>query len=193
MTKTVHLTEGAREQVKIDQAALDALPTDERPEDKRVPAPTVKGRPGTSPSPAARTPRSNLQTPIEPRTPLLVAGGVVAGAGIVTGVVFAVLTGNRADHAEEVRNELSTRWNGERRCPDGDVAKCRDLKDAVLDEIHFSNIAFGSLVAGGAIGVGTLVYGLVTKEPEPPNPVQGTRVTPLIGPGTAGVSLSGRF
>ncbi|WP_437985234.1 hypothetical protein [Sorangium sp. So ce117] len=193
LTKTVHLTEGAREHVELDQAAIGALPIAERPEGKRGPAPDVKGRPHASASPAARTPRGNFQTPIELRTPLLVAGGVVAGAGIVTGVVFAVLTGNRADHAEEVRNELSTRWNGERRCPDGDVAKCRDLKDAVLDEIHFSNIAFGSLVTGGAIGVGTLVYGLVTKASEPPKPGQGTRVTPLIGPGTAGVSLSGRF
>ncbi|WP_438042510.1 PEGA domain-containing protein [Sorangium sp. So ce128] len=129
----------------------------------------------------------------ELRTPLLVTGGVVAGAGIVTGVVFAVLAGNRADRAEEVRNELSGRWNGERLCPDGDVPKCRELKDAVLDEIHFSNIGFWSLVAGGTVGVGTLVYGLVTMNAEPPKPGQGARVAPLLGPGTAGVSLSGSF
>ncbi|WP_437591791.1 PEGA domain-containing protein [Sorangium sp. So ce1000] len=137
----------------------------------------------------------------ELRTPLLIAGGIAAGAGIVTGVVFGVLSGNRADHAEEVRNELSARWGGQRRCPTGDVAQCKDLKDAVLDEIHFSNVAFGSLVAGGVIGVGTLVYGLVTMETDtgtgtevkPNPPVPGARVTPILGPGAAGLSFSGRF
>ncbi|WP_437915446.1 PEGA domain-containing protein [Sorangium sp. So ce302] len=154
---------------------------------ERAPVAGVGARPFVVEPAAPVAPRNEL------RTPLLVAGGVVAGAGIVTGVVFAVLSGNRADRAEEVRNELSGRWNGERLCPDGDVPKCRELKDAVLDEIHFSNIGFWSLVAGGTVGVGTLVYGLVTMNAEPPKPGQGARVAPLLGPGTAGVSLSGSF
>ncbi|WP_437992978.1 tetratricopeptide repeat protein [Sorangium sp. So ce145] len=193
LTKTVHLTEGARERIALDQAAIDALPIVERPEDKRAPAPTAKGRPDASPSPAARTPHSNFQTPIELRTPLLVAGGVVAGAGIVTGMVFAVLTGNRADHAEEVRNELKAQWGDEKRCPEGDVPRCSDLKDAVYDEIDLGNVAFWSLVAGGTVGVGTLVYGLVTMNAEPQKTVPGTHVAPFLGPGTAGLSFSGRF
>ncbi|MGK3996175.1 PEGA domain-containing protein [Sorangium sp. So ce1024] len=130
------------------------------------------------------------------RTPLLIAGGIAAGAGIVTGVVFAVLHGERASHAEEVRNGLLERWNGQKRCPSGDAVMCKDLSDAVDAEIAYSNIAFWSLVAGGTIGVGTLVYGLLTREPattEPVKPESGTQVAPLLGPGAAGLSISGTF
>ncbi|WP_437591789.1 hypothetical protein [Sorangium sp. So ce1000] len=58
-------------------------------------------------------------------------------------------------------------------------------------EIAFGNIAFWTLVTGGTVGVGTLVYGLVTRKPAAPDP--GPRVAPLLGPGTAGLSFGGRF
>ncbi|WP_437551049.1 PEGA domain-containing protein [Sorangium sp. So ce367] len=154
---------------------------------ERAPAAGVGARPFVVEPTGPVAPRAEL------RTPLLIAGGVVAGAGIVTGVIFGVLSSQRADDAEEMRRELLGRWNGEKRCPAGDVSKCRDLKAAVLDEIHFSNIGFVSLVAGGTIGVGTLVYGLVTRRTEPPRTTPGPRVAPLLGPGAAGLSFSGRF
>ncbi|WP_437985236.1 PEGA domain-containing protein [Sorangium sp. So ce117] len=154
---------------------------------ERAPVAGVGARPFVVEPAAPVVPRAEL------RTPLLVAGGVVAGAGIVTGVVFAVLAGNRADHAEEVRNELKAQWGAEKRCPEGDVPRCSDLKDAVYDEIDLGNVAFWSLVAGGTVGVGTLVYGLVTMNAEPQKTVPGTHVAPFLGPGTAGLSFSGRF
>ncbi|WP_437579114.1 PEGA domain-containing protein [Sorangium sp. So ce887] len=154
---------------------------------ERAPAPGVGVRPFVVAPGAPAAPRADL------RTPVLIAGGIAAGAGIATGVVFAVLAGGRADDAEVVRKELRTRWNGEKLCPEGDVPKCSDLKDAVYDEIELGNVAFWSLVAGGTVGVGTLVYGLVTMKAEPPKTVTGTRVEPLLGPGVAGLSFSGRF
>lgn len=192
LTRVVQLTEGARERIEIDQVTLAALVAAERPTGNTGSRTHHPGEPGVQPF--AQGDRDTTGWPdTKGRTAVLIGGGAAATLGLAAGVVFTVMANGRARRAEAVRNELLARWDGERLCPEGDVPKCSDLKNAVHEEIDFSNVAFWSLVAGGTVGVGTLVYGLVTREPEPPKSVPGTRVAPLLGPGATGLSFSGRF
>ncbi|WP_242516466.1 PEGA domain-containing protein [Sorangium cellulosum] len=130
-------------------------------------------------------PRDNV------RTAVLVGGGIAAGAGVVTGVVLTVLSNGRASDAEELRRELITEGGGFALCPDVNPSRCAALKDTVLAKNDLTNAAFWSFVAGGAIGVGTLVYGLVTMKPAASTP--SVQVAPLLGAGASGLLLSGKF
>lgn len=153
---------------------------------ERRPAPdAVVGAEGAmTPGPGV-PPRDNV------RTAVLVGGGIAAGAGVAAGVVLTVLSSGRASDAREIRSGLLADWGGEHRCPYGDQLRCAELKEAVYDKYNLRSAAIWSFVAGGAIGVGTLIYGLVTMKPEEPAP--RAQVAPFLGPGAAGMSLSGRF
>ncbi|MGK4006742.1 PEGA domain-containing protein [Sorangium sp. So ce1036] len=154
---------------------------------ERRPAPDagVGAGAGVVVGPVAPPPRDDV------RTAVLVGGGIAAGAGVAAGVVLTVLSNGRASDAEGIRSALLKEWGGEHRCPSGDQTRCAELKTAVYDKYNLRSGAIWSFVAGGAIGVGTLVYGLVTMKPAEPAP--RAQVAPFLGPGAAGMSLSGRF
>ncbi|WP_437757938.1 PEGA domain-containing protein [Sorangium sp. So ce1389] len=134
-------------------------------------------------------------TPIPPRddvrTAVLVGGGVVAGVGVGAGVLLTVLANGRAGDARRLRAEVVAEDKEHRKCPAVNPQKCEDLSDAVDARVTLSNSALWSFVAGGAVGVGTLIYGLVTMESAATS--RSVRVTPLLGPQAAGISASGSF
>ncbi|WP_437716536.1 hypothetical protein WMF45_08985 [Sorangium sp. So ce448] len=190
LTRDVQLAEGARERVEIDQVTLDALLAAKRPADTAGSRTHRPGKPGVQPL-AQGDHDAAEWSDTKGRTAVLIGGGAAATLGLAAGVVLTAMANGRASRAEAIRNELKARWNGEKKCPEGDVSRCRELSDAVDAEIAFGNLAFWSLLTGGTVGVGTLVYGLVTRKSTAPAP--GPRVAPLLGPGIAGVSFSGRF
>ncbi|WP_438027956.1 hypothetical protein [Sorangium sp. So ce233] len=122
---------------------------------------------------------------------MLVGSGIAAGAGVAAGVVLTVLANGRAGDAEKLRQELLAEGDGLALCPDLNPLKCAELKETVLAKVDLTNAAFWSFVAGGAIGAGTLVYGLVTMKPsESRSTVQEV---PLLGAGASGLLVSGKF
>ncbi|XXY46933.1 PEGA domain-containing protein [Sorangium sp. So ce269] len=126
------------------------------------------------------------------RTALLISGGAAAGVGVVAGAILTVMANSRASEAEDKRNKLIAGGYKDSSCRGLSMPGCEDLRDTVYAKVDLSNAAFWSFVAGGAIGVGTLVYGLVTSKPaEKAAPSIG--LAPLIGPRVTGVSLSGQL
>ncbi|WP_437899526.1 PEGA domain-containing protein [Sorangium sp. So ce124] len=123
-----------------------------------------------------------------PRPDVLIAGGAVAGAGVIAGVVFTVLANANASDAEERRDALA-RTNADS-CPrTGGAPECVELRRAYDARVNFTNAAFFSFVGAGTVGVGTLLYGLMTR----PSSTQQARVrlTPLVGPSNVGLAVSG--
>ncbi|WP_437929612.1 PEGA domain-containing protein [Sorangium sp. So ce291] len=152
---------------------------------ERTPASGVVVGPGPGGTTTPIPPRDNV------RTAVLVGGGVVAGVGVGAGVLFTVLANGRASDARRLRAELVVQDQGKRLCPTINPQKCADLSDAVDARVDFSNSAFWSFVGAGAVGAGTVIYGLVTMESAAPS--RSVQVTPLWGPDSAGFSVSGMF
>lgn len=152
---------------------------------ERTPSAEFGGSVGTPIPPGPETPRDKM------RTAVLVGGGIAAGAGVAAGVVLTVLANGRAGDAEKLRQELVVEGDGFASCPEISSSKCAKLKDTVFAKVDLTNSAFWSFVAGGAIGVGTLVYGLVTVRPAESRPA--VQVVPLLGMGASGLLVSGTF
>ncbi|WP_437716538.1 PEGA domain-containing protein [Sorangium sp. So ce448] len=154
----------------------------------RTPAAGVLVQPG----PAVLPPASGaVGSENRTRKALLLGGGIAAGAGVAAGVIFTVMANARASEAEDKKDELLRKGYSESSCHGMTMPGCKDLRDTVYAKVDLSNAAFWSFVAGGAIGAGTLVYGLVTRKPAEVAP--GVRAAPLLGPSVAGLSLSGQF
>ncbi|WP_437534180.1 PEGA domain-containing protein [Sorangium sp. So ce726] len=151
---------------------------------ERTPAAGVVA-PGSVGPTAPIPPRDNV------RTAVLIGGGAVAGVGVGAGVLFTVLANGRAGDARRLRAEIITEDQEQKKCPTVNPQKCADLSDAVDARVALSNSALWSFVAGGAAGVGTLIYGLITMESAASS--RSVQVTPLWGPQTAGISASGSF
>ncbi|WP_437600360.1 PEGA domain-containing protein [Sorangium sp. So ce590] len=125
-----------------------------------------------------------------PRTAVLIGGAATAGAAAVAGVVFTVLANANASDAEEQRRLLRQAGGlGACEAP-GAPARCTELKDAVAARYDLSNAAFWSFVGAGTIGVGTLVYGLMSRASVNERRVH---VTPLVGSSGLGIGVRGGF
>ncbi|WP_437837496.1 tetratricopeptide repeat protein [Sorangium sp. So ce1153] len=190
LTKRIRLQEEARERVELDQAAVDALPRTGRlePESGHRSAGPGQVQGGRSTDGTSGT--AGWFNP-DRRTAVLIGGGAAAGLGLAAGAVCTMLANGRASDAARLKAELVNERDGSASCPGADPARCAQLKDATLAKVELSNAAFWSFVAGGAIGVGTLAYGIVTMRPAAPTP--SIRLTPLLDRDTAGLSLAGKF
>lgn len=190
LTKKVRLIEGARERIEIDQAAIDALSAVAPPGSEARPLPPQLGQAEARGSAhGARHAMGWLDT--DRRTAVLIGGGAAAALGLAAGTLCTVLANDRASDAERLRSELVVQGHGFALCPGIDPSKCAELKDAAMAKDIFTNTAFWSFVAGGAFGVGTLVYGLMNMSSAESS--SNVQVTPLLGTDAAGVSFRGQF
>jgi hypothetical protein len=119
-----------------------------------------------------------------------IGGGVLAVAGVVTGVVFALRSQSRWDEAQDGHcNDLG-------QCTDPGLALAAQASDAAT----ISSIAYGA-------GIGLLIGSAALWLLSPPQPATGERadsaatgpawrplaLTPMVGPDRAGLTLEGRF
>lgn len=190
LTKRIRLVEGARERVRVEQAEIDAQPATARSQDQ---APHRITRPAKEhgENSAEATRGARISTGTNWKTAVLIGGGTTAGLGLATGAILTTVANGRASDARRLRAEVAAEDNEGKKCPTVNPQKCAALSDAVDARIDLSNSAFWSFVAGGAVGVGTLIYGLVTMESTGPS--RSVQVAPLWGPHTAGVTASGSF
>ncbi|TKC99981.1 hypothetical protein [Polyangium fumosum] len=93
------------------------------------------------------------------RKPLLVAGSVTAGIGIVGGIVFTALSQARGREAAAKAEPLAGAKDDYCTSNPG-AGPCPDLIRLKAAQNQLGEAALWSFVGGGVIAVGTLVYGL---------------------------------
>jgi hypothetical protein len=171
-----HVFEVSAPKRKMRVEKLKVAPGDQptvrvRPLDVDAPPPVsvAATRGGTHPSPTYRT------------LGLVVGGAGVAG--IAVGAVFGVMAIGK-------HSDVTTRCAGFPTCPEADRAVLEDLNSNAQRDGTISTIGFvvgGALLAGGAV--------LFFMAPQVPDRLRtrGARIVPLVGRGTGGLLVEGRF
>ncbi|MGK3991150.1 tetratricopeptide repeat protein [Sorangium sp. So ce136] len=170
-TKTIRLSEGAKERVTLDLAPAAAAVT----------APPAGH--------ATRDAGSDV------KTAALIGGGVAAGALTLAGVVFTLVANGEASDARQQRSVVRAMAGDDVDCanPAGSyqTQQCSKLSALVGDKYLFSNLAVWSFIGAGASAAGTLgYYWLATAPSEPEKQVY---LFPLVIPGGGGLVAGGAF
>jgi hypothetical protein len=123
-------------------------------------------------------------------SPLVLGGAVVTVVAAGAGVVFTVVSNDKAASENDQRTALAKSTGTACAGAHGTRATCSALEDTITAKNKFASAAFASFVLAGALGVGTGIYALVAPR-RPPNPC--LNAAPLIGPHVGGVVLSGAW
>ena len=124
-------------------------------------------------------------------TGLIVGGVALSAVGLVSGIVFTVVSNGKASDADAKLNELHT-VGGSRPCVSGKLAAdCATLASLNQSSDTFHNLAIVGYSAAGAVGIATLIYALAPSQKESSR--VGLTVVPLLGGGACGLTLSGEF
>jgi len=138
---------------------------------------------------------------METKTLVLIGGSVLTVAAASVGTVFLLKSGAAADDVDkalaEIANEepeLAEEGMACRLEPSVRPAACATLSSSQQDEKTFKNVAIGSFIAAGALGVGTLAtYFLWPETTKAEGRSESTRrrvaVMPWLGPEARGVTL----
>ncbi|XXT22116.1 PEGA domain-containing protein [Sorangium sp. So ce429] len=132
----------------------------------------------------------------KPNVGVLVAGGSVAAAGVISGVVFTLAANSKASDAREQWYVVDAIDGGAVDCAKPESGnpevQCAKLRSQVEDRIFFSNVAFWSFVGGGAAALGTLGYYWVATSSSESEKRQ-VRLLPLMMPSGGGIVAGGVF
>jgi hypothetical protein len=121
---------------------------------------------------------------------VLIAGGVVGGAAIVAGAALAGLYASKASSAESEYDAIAKTMA----CPPASspnlTGPCGTLASTLNSKATFGSAAVGLLVAGGVVGIGTVVYGVAaSRGPK----ATGVRVLPVVTGDGGGLVVEGAF
>ncbi|WP_437534178.1 PEGA domain-containing protein [Sorangium sp. So ce726] len=120
------------------------------------------------------------------RTAVLVGGGIATGVGAAAGVLFTVLANNSAGEAETQKTTLLASGRNPCTTPSAPAA-CAQQGKALDESTLYSNVAFWSFAGAGTVGLGTLLYAIVS------GPEARVQVTPTVGINDVGLSVGGAF
>ncbi|WP_437816645.1 PEGA domain-containing protein [Sorangium sp. So ce1078] len=173
----------APQETAVEVAAGSEIPRAFELERPPVSAPP----PSPAPPPQDDAKRSNVG--------VLWAGGAVAGAGVIAGVVFT-FAANGTERAVRRQWEAVHAVRGSNvdcmNLTTGDpVTACQKLSSLVDDRDLFSNLALWSFVGGGVAALGTLGYWIASPSSAPEE--QHVRVIPLVSPVGGGIAAGGVF
>jgi hypothetical protein len=158
-----------------------------------APASTAAG-PGKSAGPTASTtapvpsPAHEQGSSDAPRNIVVATAGGLAVAALVFGIYFGATSNSDASTANGLRSNLGTMG-----CvaPMGAaVAMCSQLSDAVSSENRNAGLSTGMYVAAGALAVAGVITWFVWPKGES---AHAARVSPMLGPGVAGLSAAMTF
>ncbi|WP_437977701.1 PEGA domain-containing protein [Sorangium sp. So ce295] len=110
-----------------------------------------------------------------PRPEVLIAGGAVAGAGVIAGVVLTVLAVGRDGDADTQREAL-VRDDGPAACA-SDSPRCAALRDELEGAADLKSAALWTFVGAGAMGLATGAYALWAPRASRPAVVAAPVVT----------------
>jgi hypothetical protein len=160
----------------------------------------VRPQPGASTSPEVHKDWLAPPQPIWPLLPMV----LLAGAGVAVSAVYALKVGTDQDSYDHFNAEILTKTgtfgspNGTGACQSPTsadvIAACAGLK-ASQDDVNKDNtlIVVGGIVTGTAVVGGLLYYFWGPGKPDRRVAGQAAVVTPWLGSGASGMSLSGRF
>ena len=125
-----------------------------------------------------------------PSRPVLLTGGIAAGAALIAGVTFVVISNGKSSDVQEQLGALRS-TNGARACTGKSVpGGCATVLDTIASKDAFANLALWSFVGAGALGIGTAIYALAapkgTKKPE-------VRAAPLVTANGGGIVIGGAW
>ncbi len=135
------------------------------------------------------SPGGDERSSLGARKPVVIAGGVVGGAGVVMGAVFTVLANSKANDAA-TKNAALVKIGPSAACGATPSTSCQAVQSAIRDQATFGNAAVWSFIGAGVVGVGTLVYALAAPRAAK---TTGVRVVPLVAAGGGGVVLQGAW
>jgi hypothetical protein len=150
------------------------------------------GAASASPLPA---PTGSTASPVStstgrPGTAVLVTGGVAAGAALIAGVVFVVVSSGKSSDARAQLGTLRAA-RGEGACTGTSApAECASLKDTLAAKDTFANLALWSFVGAGALGIGTAVYALTSHGGAKKTGIRGA---PIVTAHGGGVVIGGAW
>ena len=123
------------------------------------------------------------------RKELLIAGGAVAGAGIVGGAVLLGVSASVLADAKAQRDAL-VGAAGRQACDGpGAPAECDQVQSSLRSAQDMGNAGAALLIGAGLVGAGTLVYAFAVR-PKAPPPVE---VSMFVGPHGANAALRWSF
>ncbi|WP_437652304.1 PEGA domain-containing protein [Sorangium sp. So ce1182] len=129
---------------------------------------------------------------------IVVAGGSVAAAGVIAGVVFTLVADKKASDKRKQWHVVHAIDDGTVDCAgpvtDNAAQQCEKLRSLVKGRDFFSNLAVWSYAVGGAAAIGTLGYTLfATSSGEPEPERRQMHLSPLMMPGGGGIVAGGAF
>lgn len=191
-TQTVKLANGGSQAIVVTLA-----PTAPPPVASASPLPSAMASASAAPAlpaSAARPPGSAAPlAPVlqeGPSKPLLLTGGIAAGAALIAGVTFVVISNGKSSDVQAQLGTLRS-TNGARACTGMNVpGGCATVLDTIGSKDAFANLALWSLVGSGALGIGTAIYALATptgtKRPD-------VRAAPLVTANGGGIVIGGAW
>ena len=118
-----------------------------------------------------------------PRVPVIVTGGVAAGAAVIAGVIFVVISNGKSSDVDEQLGTLRS-TNGVRACTGTSVPTgCTTVQDTIAAKDTFANLALWSFVGAGALGIGTAVYALAAPKAAKKTELRASPVVTATGGG----------
>lgn len=124
------------------------------------------------------------------RAALLGVGGGLTVLAASVGIIYKVDAGNKQDDVDKLKAQARAELGGN--CPAGsDVATCRSLESAANDRNSSNKISNVTLAISGVLLIGTATAVFLWPEEKPG--ATGATVSPVAGPGFAGVSVKGAF
>jgi hypothetical protein len=176
--------------VVVEPEAGQVLPASFLP-----PPPVATPAPPASPSPAPApiVPPSRPSSVHKPSdAPRIITVVALGGAAVVTavlGVYFGVTSTNDANTAKGLRTEVGS---GGCVAPAGEVSiTCSQLSDAVNSENRNAGLSTGMYVTAGVLAAAGIVTWLVWPHGDAGR--DALRVSPVLGPGVAGLSAGMAF
>ncbi len=150
-----------------------------------TPGLVAAGNTNTSGSPSGAGPAAQTGGP---NVRVVVAGGVVAGAALVAGVIFAVLSDGKTAAVQTAREGVA---NGE--CADAATTPgCKDLFWAKDERNALATASLWSFVGAAAVGGGTAAYWLLT--PRQKDTTTGAlRAGVVVTPAGGGLTVHGAW
>ena len=122
-------------------------------------------------------------------TGILVAGGAVAGAGLVTGIIATLLANAKASDAETARSVLV---KGGVPCPD--APGCEALRTQLSSWASLRSAAIAGYIGAGTFGVATVTYAILAGRSTAEGNAKGSlRIVPIVGSTQGGVWIQGSF
>lgn len=116
-------------------------------------------------------------------------GAGVGVAGVVAGIVLLVVSNGAGDDAEALRAQIASDPTAPAQNPCGEGpsphASCADLREAAEDELTFRNAGIATLVVGGALLVGSVLYLVI--------PTSDDQEAARVEPTPLGLRVRGRF